>query len=60
MNNLFRIIGAVIFSIIMYTIPILETCSFIFHWDAGVQALLTSLCIIQLMCIIDKNIERED
>ena len=60
MNNLFKIIGAVVFSIIMYAIPILETCSFAFHWGAEVQAPLTFLCVIQLMCIIDKNIERED
>ena len=60
MNELFRIIGAIIFSIVMYAIPILDTCGFIFHWDAGVQAPLTFLCIMQLIYITYKNIEKED
>lgn len=60
MNDLFRIIGAVIFSIIMYAIPILATCSFAFHWGAAVQAPLFFFCIFQLIYITDKNIERED
>jgi hypothetical protein len=60
MNDLFRIIGAVIFSIIMYAIPILETCGFAFHWSAEVQAPLTFLCVLQLIYITYKNIERED
>ena len=60
MNDLFRIIGAIIFSIIMYAIPILDTCGFVFHWSAEVQAPLTCSCILQLIYIIYKNIERED
>lgn len=60
MNELFRIIGAVIFSIIMYAIPILTTCSFAFHWGAEVQTPLVFLCILQFLYITDKNIERED
>lgn len=60
MTDLFRIIGAVIFSIIMYAIPILTTCSCVFHWGSEVQLSLIVLCILQLICIIDKNIKRED
>ena len=37
MSDLFRIIGAVIFSIIMYAVPILATCSLTFHWGDEVQ-----------------------
>lgn len=60
MNEFFRIIGAIIFSIVMYAIPILTTCSFAFHWGAEVQAPLTLLCVLQLMYITGKNIEKED
>lgn len=60
MSDLFRIIGAVIFSIVMYAIPILATCSFTFHWSDEAQFLLTILCIMQFIYITLKNIKRED
>lgn len=60
MSDLFRIIGAVIFSIVMYIIPILATCSLAFHWGVEIQAPLIILCILQLIYITNKNIERED
>ena len=60
MSDLFRIIGAVIFSIVMYVIPILTTCSFAFHWGVEIQTPLIFLCIFQLIYITKKNIEKED
>lgn len=60
MSDLFRIIGAVIFSIVMYAVPILATCGFAFHWGAEVKVPLFFLSILQLIYIINKNIERED
>lgn len=60
MSDLFKIIGAVIFSTIMYAVPILATCSFIFHWDTVIEVPLVFLCIMQLVYIIERNIERED
>lgn len=60
MSVLFKIIGAIIFSIIMYAIPILFTLSLARNWGAEVQAPLFFLCIMQLIYIIEKNIERED
>lgn len=33
MNKLLRTIGAIIFSIIMYAIPILLTCACIYDWE---------------------------
>ena len=36
MNKLLRTIGAIIFSIIMYAIPILLTCACIYDWEISV------------------------
>lgn len=60
MNELFRIIGIVIFSIVMYAVPILFTLSFARNWGVEVQVPLLFLSLGQLICIIDKYIRKED
>ena len=60
MNELFRIIGIIIFSIIMYAVPILLTLSFTRNWGVEVQVPLFFLSLGQLICIIDKYIRKED
>lgn len=60
MNDLFRIIGAIIFSIIMYAVPILFALSLAYNWCEEVQIPIFFLSSGQLIYIIGKNIERED
>lgn len=60
MSDLFRIIGATIFSIVMYAIPILCTLSFVYNWGEEVQIPLFFLSLGQLICIIDRYIRKED
>ena len=60
MNDLFRIIGIIIFSIAMYAVPILFTLSLAYNWGEEVQIPLFFLSLGQLICIIDKYIRKED
>lgn len=60
MNELFRIIGIIIFSITMYAIPILATLSFSCNWCIEVKAPLFLLSMGQLLYIIVKYISKED
>ena len=49
MNKFLRTIGAIVFSIAMYAIPILLTCSFIYQW--GIAVLLIWFAAMQMVCI---------
>ena len=60
MNELFRVIGIIIFSITMYAIPILATLSFPYNWGTEFKASLFFLSMGQLLYIIVKYISKED
>ena len=60
MNELFRLIGIIIFSITMYAVPILAALSFTHNWYIGVKAPLFFLSFGQLLYIIVKYISKED
>ncbi len=60
MNELFRVIGIIIFSITMYAIPILATLSFSYNWGTEFKASLFFLSMGQLLYIIVKYISKED
>lgn len=52
MSRILIIIGGVIFSLIMYAIPILCVCSLVYHWDGPVQTGLISLCVGQIILLV--------
>ena len=34
MNKLIKIIGSIVFTVVMYSVPILFSCSICLHWNA--------------------------
>lgn len=40
MKEIIRILGSIVFTAVMYCVPILLTCSFCFGWDSFVKLLL--------------------
>lgn len=48
MKTLIKIIGIMVFSLIMYSIPILIACSFCLDWNNGIQFLLIITGCVQV------------
>ena len=63
MNTLLGIIGGIVFSIVMYSVPILTTCSIALNWDGTISFGLIALSLIQLyvltVLVINKAEEGE-
>lgn len=52
MKSVLLIIGSIIFSALMYCVPILLVCSFVLKWDAFFQYLLTIFAIVQFCFLV--------
>ena len=52
MTKIIKIIGSIIFSCVMYSLPILTTCSFCFDWDGFSKMILLICSCGQLMALI--------
>ena len=51
MKEFITVIGILLFSLLMYAIPIVLTLSFALNWDGSVQFVLLLIAIIQLALI---------
>ena len=64
MTDIVYEIGVFVVTIILYTIPILTACSFIYKWDGFFQAMLVIVSIIEFcalsVLIADKVNGREE
>jgi hypothetical protein len=63
MKNMVNIIGIFVTTAILYAIPILTTCSFIYEWDGFFQVVLIIASIIEfcgLCTLITDNVTREE
>lgn len=58
MGTLIKIIGSVVFAVVMYSVPILLACSFCLHWDGEYKFLLLVCSLLQFIflcfAILDK------
>lgn len=48
MDKLIKLIGILVFTALMYTIPIAVTLSFILNWSSGIQLALVVLSLLQI------------
>lgn len=48
MDKLIKLIGIVVFTALMYTIPIMLTLSFVLNWSSGIQLGLIVLSLLQV------------
>lgn len=47
LNNFTGMIGSIVISAVILSIPILCTCSFVFNWDIFFKFVLTMLVIVE-------------
>ena len=52
MNAGVKIIGSIVLSFIIYSVPILTTCSFAYEWDGTTQFLLTFASFIEMLNLV--------
>lgn len=63
MRTLIRTIGCMVFAALMYSVPIVATCSFLLEWDAFIRLILSTIAVGQLvmMCIlVDTTVQKEE
>jgi hypothetical protein len=63
MKNMVNIIGIFVTTAILYTIPILTACSFIYKWNGSSKTVLIVVSIIEfcgLCTLITDNVTREE
>lgn len=51
MNIIIKIIGSLVFAIVMYSVPILFTCSIFLHWHPFIKLLCLICAALQLMAL---------
>lgn len=51
MKTLIKTIGVIVFSLMMYSIPILVACSFCLNWDGGIKFMLIITSCAQLVVL---------
>lgn len=54
MSVILEIIGAIFLAIIMYIVPILTACAYIYNWDSGLRLLLILASVLEFiaLCIL--------
>lgn len=52
MNAGVKIIGSIVLSFIIYSVPILTTCSFAYDWDGIIQFLLTFASFMEMLFLM--------
>lgn len=56
MTRIVYVVGLLVVTVLLYVIPILTACSFIYNWYSGVQVTLIGVSLIELIglsCLID-------
>lgn len=51
MRKIAYTIGIFVLTVILYTIPILTVCSFIYNWASSLQFILISVSIIEFLIL---------
>lgn len=51
MTKIIKIIGSIVCATILYSIPILQACSFFFAWDSFVQYVLSVFSVCEFACV---------
>lgn len=49
MKSIIRVIGSAVFTLAMYAIPIVLTCSFVYEWDGIIRLFLVIFSSAQLV-----------
>ena len=52
MSKIVLILGAIVFSLLMYSVPIILTLSFVYDWDSYYQFLLVIAAGVQFLVLI--------
>lgn len=52
MSSAIKIIGSIVLSLFLYSIPILTTCSLIYDWYGSVQFVLSIASVIEMICLM--------
>lgn len=52
LKKFFITIGIIIFSLVMFSVPILTACSFCLSWSSHSKFILTILTIVQLVILV--------
>jgi len=62
MKRTVLIIGSIIFALLMYAIPILTVCSFVYGWDGFIKTVLSIFVIgqIAVFCELIYSAAEED
>lgn len=57
MNELTRILGSIILGLLLYSIPILVTCSLALNWDGKISfaLIILALCQVFFLCAFIYN-----
>ena len=51
MSSIIKVIGTLVFSIVMYSVPILFTCSILLHWHPFLKMLCVICAVLQLIAL---------
>lgn len=52
MSKIVRVLGAVVFSLLMYSVPIILALSFVYDWDGYYQFLLSIAAGVQFLVLV--------
>ena len=52
MGKVVKIIGSIVCSLLMYSVPIVTTIAFVEHWDALIRLVLIFASATQLACLM--------
>lgn len=51
MSKLVTIVGSIVVTVVMYSVPILLACSICLHWNAMYKLLLSFCAVLQMILI---------
>lgn len=52
MSAVIKMIGSIVLSFVVYSVPILTTCSFVYDWNGIIQFLLTFASFMEMLLLV--------